>query len=143
MASSRKMPPVTGYGLSMLGLELFSAMQRRRKERNILGVDVEDTASATKALIPAAKVDSSDAVLAQHGGAHDTWLDSDIEVGLVENLDRMLRQDAGNGDELGVPGAIQGSIRLVHAAANDLAVLDKDTADRCFVALEGELRLWR
>lgn len=53
----------------------------------------------------------------------------------------MLGQDTGNGNEFGVSGAVQGSIRLVHAAANDLAVFDKDTTNRCFVALQGKLSL--
>jgi hypothetical protein len=46
----------------------------------------------------------------------------------------MLREDTSNGDELGVPGAVQSSIRLVHTAADDFAVLDEDTADRCLIA---------
>jgi hypothetical protein len=104
-------------------------------------VDVQDTPSASKALVPAAKVNGPDTILAQHGSAHDTGLDSDIEIDLVENLDRMLGQDAGNGHELGVSGAIQGPIRLVHAATNNLAVFDKDTAHGCFVALQGKLSL--
>jgi hypothetical protein len=110
---------------------------------DILRVDVEDTACASKALIPATKVDGPNTVLAQHGSAHDTWLDSDIEVSLVENLDGVLGEDAGNGDEFGVSGAVQGPICLVHAASNDFAVLDEDTTDRRFIALEGKLSLSR
>jgi hypothetical protein len=104
-------------------------------------VDVQDTPSAPEALVPAAKVDGPDAILAQHGSAHDTGLDSDIEVDLVEDLDWMFGQNTGNGHELGVPGAVQGPICLVHAATNNLAVLDEDTAHRCFIALQGKLSL--
>jgi hypothetical protein len=95
-------------------------------------VDVQDTARTAEALVPAAKVHGADAVLAEHGSTHDTRLDRDIEIGLVENLERVLGQDACNGHELGMPGA----------TANDFAVFDKDTADRCFVALQGKLGLW-
>lgn len=105
-------------------------------------MNVEDAACAAEALVPAAKVDGADAVLAQHGGAHDAGLDRDIEVGLVENLDGMLRQNASNGDKLGVPGPVQGPVRFVHTTANDLTILDEDAADWCFVALEGELGLF-
>jgi hypothetical protein len=104
-------------------------------------MDVQDTPCASKALIPTAKVDGPDTILAQHRSAHDAGLDSDIEIDLVEDLDRMLGQNAGNGHELGVSGAVQGSIRLVHAATNNLAVFDEDTAHGCFVALQGKLSL--
>jgi hypothetical protein len=53
----------------------------------------------------------------------------------------MLRQDAGNGDELSVSGAVQGAIGLVHAASNDFAVPDENAADGCLVALQCKLGL--
>jgi hypothetical protein len=99
-------------------------------------VNVQDSASSAKALVPASEVDSPDSVLAQHRGAHDAWLDSDIEVGLVEDADGVLRQDTGDSDELGVSGAIQSSIRLVHASTDDLATFHEDAADGCLIALE-------
>jgi hypothetical protein len=108
---------------------------------DLLGVDVQDTSSTTEALVPAAKIDGPDAILAQHGSAHDAGFDSDIEIGLVEDLDGMLGQDAGNGDELGVPGTVQSAVCLVHASADNFAVLHEDTADRCLVALQGKLSL--
>lgn len=41
MASSLKMPPVTGYGLSMLGLQLISIIPCKFLDQyNTLGVDV-------------------------------------------------------------------------------------------------------
>lgn len=104
-------------------------------------MDVQDTTGTSKALIPAAKVDAPNPILSQHGGAHDAWLDGDIEVDLVEDLDWMLREDTSNSNKLGVPGAVQGSIRLVHAATNDLAVFDEDAADWRLVALECKLGL--
>jgi hypothetical protein len=106
-------------------------------------VDVQDTPCPSKALVPAAKVDGADAVLAKHGGAHDTRFNGDIEIGLVENLDRVLGQDAGNRNELSVTGAIQGAIRLIHTTTDDFAVLDKDTADWCFITLQSKLGLLR
>lgn len=105
----------------------------------VLGVDIEDPSCSAKALVPASKIDGANAVLAQHRGAHDAGLDGDIEVRLVEDGDGVLGQDAGNGDKLGVPGAVEGAVCFVHAAANDVAVPDKDTADGSFVAFEGEL----
>lgn len=107
----------------------------------VLGVDIEDPSCSAKALVPASKIDGANAVLAQHRGAHDAGLDGDIEVRLVEDGDGVLGQDAGNGDKLGVPGAVEGAVCFVHAAANDVAVPDKDTADGSFVAFEGELGL--
>jgi hypothetical protein len=109
---------------------------------DILRVDVQDTTSAAESLVPAAKVDGADAILTKHGGAHDARLDCDIEIGLVENLERVLGEDASNRNKLSMSGAIEGAVRLVHATANDFAVFDKDTADRCFVALQGKLSLW-
>jgi hypothetical protein len=117
-----------------LGLHQYCGMLRLHCS-DILGVDVQDTSSTPKALIPASKVDSSDAVLAQHRSAHDARLDSDIEICLIEDLDGILGENASNGNELGVSSAIQGAIGLIHAATNNLAIFDKDTADGCFVAL--------
>jgi hypothetical protein len=104
-------------------------------------VNVQDTARAAETLVPAAKVHGANTVLAKHRGTHDARLDRDIEIGLVEDRERMLGQNAGNGHELGMSGAIEGAVRLVHATADDLAVFDKDTADGCFVALQGQLSL--
>lgn len=104
-------------------------------------MDVQHAASPAKALIPATEVDSSDAVLTQHRGTHDAGLDRDIEVCLAEDLDGVLGEDAGDGNELGVPGAVEGPVGLVHAAANDLAVFDEDAPDGRFIALECELGL--
>lgn len=109
---------------------------------SILRVDIENPSRSSKSLIPASEVDSSDTVLAKHGRTHDAWLDGDIQVRLVEHTDGVLRQDAGDGNELGVPRAVQSAVRLVHASANDFAILHKDTADWCLVALECEFSLW-
>lgn len=105
-------------------------------------MNVQDASCATKALVPAAKVDASNAILTQHGGTHDARLDGDIEVGLVEDIDGILGQDTSNSDKFSVPGTIEGSICLVHASTNDVAVLDKDTTDRCFIALQCKLGLF-
>lgn len=61
-----------------------------RKEGYVLRVNVQNTSGATKTLVPASEVDGSDAVLAQHGRAHDAWLNGDIEVCLVEDADGVL-----------------------------------------------------
>jgi hypothetical protein len=105
-------------------------------------VDIQHPTCSAKTLIPAPEVDSPDTILAQHRGAHDAWLDSNIEIRLVEDADGVLRQDARNSDELGVSGAVQGSVRLVHASSDDLAIFDKDTADGGLIALECKFGLW-
>lgn len=125
-----------------VGCEHVGYGPSRRVPVHLLGVDVQDAPSAAKALVPTAKVDTPNAVLAQHGGAHDARLDGDIEVGLVENLDWIFGQDTSDGNELGVPGPVERPVRLVHAATYDLAVLDENTADRCFIALQCKLGLF-
>jgi hypothetical protein len=104
-------------------------------------VHVQHTASAAESLVPAAKVDCSNAVLAEHRGAHDARLDGDIEVGLVEDADGVLGQDASNGNEFGVSGAIEGAIGLVHSTPDDLAVLHENTTHRRLVTGQGKLGL--
>lgn len=102
---------------------------------------VQHAASAAESLVPAAEVDCSDAVLAEHGGTHDARLDGDIEVGLVEDADGVLGQNASNGDELGVSGTIEGAIGLVHSTADDFAVLHEDTTHRRLVTGQCKLGL--
>ena len=102
---------------------------------------VQDTTSATESLIPAPKVDRSNAVLAQHGGAHDARLDGDIEVSLVKDADGVLGQDACNGDELGVSSTVESAVGFIHSSANDLAVLHEDTTDRSLIAGQGKFGL--
>jgi len=69
-------------------------------------MNVQHTTGSAKSLIPAAKVDGSDAILAEHRGAHDAWLDGDIEICFIQGADGMLGQDTSDGDELGVSGTI-------------------------------------
>jgi hypothetical protein len=91
MASSLKMPPVTGYGLSILGLVAVSDVVCLETEwDSLLGMDVQDTPSAAESLVPAAEVDGADTILTEHRGTHDARLDRDIEIGFVENLERVL-----------------------------------------------------
>lgn len=108
---------------------------------DLLKVNVQYTSRTTKTLVPAAKVHGADTILTQHGSAHDARLDSDIEIGLIEDLDRVLRQDTSNGNKFRVPGAVKGAVRLVHASTDNLAVLYEDTTDRCLIALECKLSL--
>ena len=108
---------------------------------DILRVDGQHSSCSTKPLIPTAKVDGADAILAKHRRTHDARLDGHIEVRLFEDADGMLRQDTSNGHELGVSCTIQGTIGLVHAPADDLAILDKDTADGSLIACESQFSL--
>lgn len=141
MASSLKMPPVTGYGLSTLGLALVNQRAAWTRLGHLLRMHVQNAARAAESLVPAAKVDRSDAVLAKHGGAHDAWLDSDIEVRLTQDADGLLRQDAGNGNELGMSGAVERAVGLVHSSADDLAVLHEHTTDRRLITGQCKLGL--
>jgi hypothetical protein len=111
------------------------------EEGRLLGVNVQHTSGAAKALVPASEVDCSNAILAQHGSTHDAWLDGDIEICLVEDADGVLGQDASDGDKLGVSGTVQGPICLVHASSNDFAIFDEDTADGRLIALECQFGL--
>lgn len=108
---------------------------------HILGVDIQHTTGSAKSLVPAAKINGSDTILTEHRGAHDAWLDSDIEIRLIQDADGMLGQDAGDGDELGMPGAIQGAVRFVHASADDFAIFDKHTTNGRLIALECQFGL--
>lgn len=141
MASSLKMPPWTGYGLSTLGLWTYQHTLKGAHPSTVLVVDVQNTPSAAEALIPASKVDGTNAILAQHRGAHDAWFHRDIEVRLVQYGNGMLRQDARKSNELGVPRAIQGPVRLVHSSADDFAIFDEDTADGSLVTDQRKLSL--
>ncbi len=51
----------------------------------ILRVDGQDTTSTTKSIVRAAIVYSPDSELPQCRRAHDAWLYSDIQVGLLED----------------------------------------------------------
>lgn len=78
--------------------------------KNSLVTDAHDSTTATEAVIEAAKVDGADAELAQDRGAHDAWLDGDIQVGLLENLGFVFGQDLAQGHELGMAGALETSM---------------------------------
>lgn len=131
MASSRKIPPWTGYGLSTLGLEAVSLMSTSitLSQHNLLGVDVQNTSSAAEPLIPTSKVDSPNPILAQHRSAHDAWFDGNIKIRLFQDADGMLRKNTGQCNELGMPRSIQSPVRLVHSLADDFAIFDEDAAD--------------
>ena len=103
---------------------------------NLHRVDVQHASGASEPLVPAAKVHGADAVLAKHRGAHDARLDCNVEVRLLQVGDGVLGQDAGQSNKLGVPRAVQGAVRLVHATTKDLAILYKHTANWGLVALE-------
>lgn len=95
IASSLKIPPWTGYGLSTLGLDDVTESSLHRGTIDLLRVDVQHATSTTKALVPAPKIYGSNPILPQHGSAHDAGLYRDIEVGLLERADWKRAQDAG------------------------------------------------
>jgi hypothetical protein len=109
--------------------------------RDLLGVDVQDAARSAKPLVPAAKVHGADSILPQHAGTHDARLDCDIEISFLEFADWSFGKDSCQGDEFGMSSTVQSTIRLIHATANDLAILDKDTAHGCLVTLERQFGL--
>lgn len=53
----------------------------------------------------------------------------------------MLGQDTSDSDEFSMSGAVQGAIRFVHSAANDLAILDEHATDGRLIAFECQLSL--
>lgn len=69
-------------------------------------MDVHDATAAAEAVVETAEVDGTDPVLAECRGAHDTWLDSHVEVGLLDDGLRVLGYDFGEGHELCVAGAL-------------------------------------
>lgn len=74
--------------------------------KHSLVTDAHDSTTATEAVVEAAKVDGLDAELAQDRGAHDAWLDSDIQVGLFENLWVVLGKNLAQGNELSMAGTL-------------------------------------
>lgn len=104
-------------------------------------MNVQHTARTAEPLVPATKVHSPNTVLAQHAGAHDARLDGDVQVRVPEHAGGLVRQNGGEGHELGVAGAVEGAVRLVHATADDLAVIDEDAADGGFVVFKCMLGL--
>lgn len=104
-------------------------------------MNIEYTSSTSEAFIPAAEVDSSDAILTQHRCTHDTRLYRDIEVSLIKDFHRVLSENASNGYKFSVPGAVESTIRLIHASTDNLAISHEDAADRCFIARQCKLSL--
>lgn len=69
-------------------------------------MNIHNAATAAKALIRAAKVNSPDAELAQNGRAHYAWLHRHVEVGLRKDAGGVAGEDLGERDEFGVPRAL-------------------------------------
>ena len=134
------MPPNTGIGESTLGL---SKHQRRplSQSPDLLGMNIQHPPCTPKSLIPASKIHGSDAILPQHTRTHDAWLDSNVEVGLFEDGERVGLQDAGNGDEFGVACAIERTVCFVTATSDNGAISHEDTANRRLVTAQRELGL--
>lgn len=68
----------------------------------LVRMDLHNTAATAKAIIQAAKVDGSNPVLTQSGGTHDTWLDRDVKIGVLENTLWMLCHNLGESNKLGM-----------------------------------------
>jgi hypothetical protein len=75
----------------MLGLDipLVSLISMFRcqwsMQKDSLITDTHDTTTATEAIVEATKVDGANAELAQDRSTHDAWLDSDVQVRLLED----------------------------------------------------------
>ena len=73
----------------MLGLlhliNIFLFQHQCLALKNLLITDTHDTATTTEAIVEATKVDGADAELAQDRSTHDAWLDSDVQVRLLED----------------------------------------------------------
>lgn len=141
IASSLKMPPWTGYGGSTLGLLLAVSHHSAGAwwGVHVLGMDVQDASGAAKSVVPTAKIDGSDAELAQSRGTHDAGLDGDIEVRLAQDAGRVDGEDLRDGNELGVTRSVQRAVRVVHAATDNAAVMHEDAADGRLIGLQGQV----
>ena len=97
-------------------------------------MNVQHAPCASKPFVPAPEIHSSDPVLPEHGRAHDAWFNGHIQVGLFEDGDRILLKDAGESNEFGVSGPVQGAVCFVAAAADDGAIFYKDATYWCLIA---------
>ena len=104
-------------------------------------MNVQHAPCASKPFVPAPEIYCPDPVLPEHGRAHDAWFNGHIQVGLFEDGDGVLLEDAGESNEFGVSGPVQRAVCFVAAAADDGAVFYEDAAHWCFVAGEGVLGL--
>lgn len=83
-----------------------SSVCRKRSIDAVVCVDVHHAATATEAIIQAAEVHGTDAVLSQGGGAHDAWLDSHVQICVADDGLSVLGHDFGQSDEFGVTGSL-------------------------------------
>ena len=72
-----------------------------------IGAESHDASAAAEALIQAAEVDSADAILAEGGGAHDAWFDSDVKVRGRKDGKWMLGDDLAEGDKFSVTSSLE------------------------------------
>ena len=87
-------------------------------------VDRQDTAGATKSIVPTTIVDRPNAILSQRRSTHDTRLHSDIEIRLLQLAGRELLQELADSEELCMSGPIERAVGVVHASSNNLAIVD-------------------
>lgn len=106
-------------------------------------MNIQHAPRASKPFVPAPEIHRPDPVLPEHGRAHDAWFNGHIQVGLFEDGDGVLLEDAGESNELGVSGPVQCAVCFVAAAADDGTVFYEDAAYWCLVAGEGVLGLVR
>ena len=100
--------------------------------KNLLVTDAHDTATATEAIVEAAKVDGADAELAQDGGTHDAWLYGDVQVSLLEDRRWVLVQDLAEGHEFGMACSLGKRIcQMMHALYEKTVVSDKVLLIKC------------
>lgn len=97
---------VRGFDVGAMQLSVSQVCSDGSSSQHSLVTDAHDSTTATEAVVEAAKVDGVDAELAQDRGAHDAWLDSDIQVGFLENLRVVFGKDLAQGNELGMTGSL-------------------------------------
>ena len=110
----------------------------------------ENSASASKTLVPTSKIDCFDVKLSQCGSTHDARLHRNVDVNLLEYGWGMFLQDLRDSLEFRVPCSLptlatttvlwNPSVTDVHrlvgvidAASNDFAIEHEDAAHRGFI----------
>jgi hypothetical protein len=75
--------------------------------KTLVGIDWENTSISSESIIATPIIDASDAVLSQGRSTHDTGLDGDVEISLLEFVMRETLEELGNGEEFSVSSTVE------------------------------------
>ena len=85
--------------------------EKGRSVQDSLVANSHDSTASTKAVVEAAKVDGSDAELAQRRGTHDAWFHRNVQVGILQHRGRVLGENLAQGHKLCVASSLLGRNR--------------------------------